>query len=150
MSRRVEITESCRQHSNDRMHKRKEELIQAANGFLNWRDRTWENLKQKRVQAVVSTDDWLNSKLLIAKVFSKAVEITPALGSGLDDTLYKLNTCEESCENRFIVLINIGFLIDKLVKHAQQTKFLMCFSPEIFWTESSAVETHFRQFNNQH
>ena len=130
------------------MQKKKELLIITANNFMQNRDRIWENLKIKNEQSVVSSDDWLLCQRLLAKIFSIATEITPALGSGLDDTLYALNKCKEDRENKFVTLINMGFLIDTLVKHVKQTKFLMCFAPGLFWSEPARVAAHFSEFAN--
>jgi hypothetical protein len=130
------------------MQKRKEMLITTANSFIQIRDRIWANMKIKNEQSVVSSDDWLLCQTLLAKIFSVVTDITPALGSGLDDTLHKLDVCKEDRENKFVVLINMGFLLDTLVKHVQQTKFLMCFSPGLFWEEPTSTVAHFREFSN--
>ena len=143
MPRTKSTTEVCRRHANDRLFKKREEIVRAGNAFNSEIDRTWENLKNKDIQSIVSTDDWLKSKSLLKIIFSRIAEISPPLASGLDDTLYELEVSEANNENRFVVLVNIKNLVNRLVSLVDDTKFLMCFDPSIFWQDPRAVEDHF-------
>ena len=97
---------------------------------------------------MVRPDDWLLAKNLITKIFSRSSELLPTLASGFDDLLYELNRSEELGKNLFCVLINITFLINKLIQEIDQAKFLMCFSPNLFWQEPELVEEHFENFDH--
>ena len=144
MQRNRSTTEACRQHSNDRLHKKREEVVRAGNMFSDQMDRIWENLKRKNLQSVVSTDDWRKSTNLLKIIFSRLAEISPPLASGLDDTLYELVEAKSGINARFVVLVNVKCLVNRLMKYVEETKFIMCFDPSIFWGNPSNVDDHFK------
>jgi hypothetical protein len=101
-------------------------------------------MKIKNTQSLVQLDQWQKAMNFLRTIFSRAAEINPPLSSTLDDTLYNLRRAPARASNRFFVLVNVTCLITRLIKQIENTKFLIAFSPDLFWDNMASVDNHFK------